>query len=414
MSDCWVQNYKSNGRKICVPELNNKFKIQNKKLFIEKKIKGKIKKVLEEHSGASKKNIYEIKIGNLYYISYTEDYTIPKNKNNNFINLNESHLYKFKGKEKKTLEDLFREIDFHTKINNYYNNLTPKIVSSSAFLVNNELRFQILSESAQKNNFDTVGDFIDNDEIDISFKLVDVYDIPTKKDLYYYMKEVQKNNKKIKNVDLKFYAKFLNPKYLKENLEIWYKNTKYFFTPFFKSLHKLHLINVYHHDLHAKNVWCNENLDFKFIDYGRSSTLKESLEITFPINRYKSNIYKLEHQDKKNIKTIINSIKKSDPQLKKKNNRFQILKCLMLAELNYPDKIKFVGIRQNMEYFRHDIDEAILLQCFGKDKAAGTFLKTKNQRKIKEFEETHNYYYSKVLRVFKEFIAEKYAEANVN
>jgi hypothetical protein len=400
MSDCNLRQ-KPNKEYLCVPNINLRGNFYNRikgKIVLENSEKGKISKILNTYSGASKSEIHLFNYNGNEYISYIESYKIPKNLNSDKIDPKKFKFYKFDGEEEKNLQDLDNEIQFYDKVYKHYPKLVPAIVSCIFFKNGNNLIVQVITESAHNDGFGTLGDYIDDGYLDLRFKQIDIPGVPEDENLKKYFKIMANKNPKIKRLNLDFYSAFLNPKYLKENLNKWYAKTKHFFIPFFRSLHKLHKIDVFHHDLHAKNIWVKKKFfgkyEFKFIDFGRSSNLKESLEITFPAKLYKSTLHKLQHAEKKKIKTISNK------------------KKFMLAELNYPDKIKYENIMQDLELLRHDIDQAILLNSLGKDKNVSVLLGTKDKTKIKEFENTRDHYYNRILLVYKHFLAQKYAQAN--
>lgn len=379
-------------KKVCIP-FGKKIKFKDGSIIILKSLTGYAKKILKVHSGTSKKNVYTIRHKNKDYISYIEKYVIPEGKSKKFIKLNEVELYSAVGKGvKKTLGDILREVKFSERIPA---NLSPKIVSSVLFLLNNLIYIQIITESASSMGFRLVGNDIDAKKLNLSFKLISPNN-PPDPDLLRYMIAVSKKKK-----DFDFYARFLNPKYIEINLKRWYLKVSHFFIPFFIQLYKLHKVDIFHHDLHLQNIFRKGSM-FKFIDFGRSSSLEETLSISFPSDRYKSDIWKIQHAEKKRISL---SIKKNLPIVTRKNKE-NVLKCLMLTELNYPDLLKFKGIRQDYEFCRHDIDNGILLESFGRDH---------NFNKIgMEFKELHTFFYKKILLKFKYFIANKYMLANLH
>lgn len=395
---------------VCISNL----KILDNKIILQKEGEEcESKKILKKHTGNSKSCIYEFKHKGKNYISYIEDYIIPTGKSSEFINISEMGLYKFVGKDKKSIKELFKELNYHYEINRFYSGLTPKVISVVIFAKNNKVRCQVVTESAHENGFVMVGDLIDNNRLDLELGIID----PPKNDrdevLFNYMKMVEKSNKKVKGLNFDFYSRFFNPLYIKTNLETWYKKVSHFFDPFFRELNKLHKIDIFHHDLHMKNMLMNNYFQFKFLDFGRSANAKETLEIKYPASKYKSKLYLLQNREKRRIEKKIKSIMKDDPTLKKRNSKKELLFCLMMIELNYPDKLKFQGTMQDYEFARHDVDEAVLLNCFGKDYNLKTKFGLKTKKQVEEIQKIQSYYYTEVLLTFKYFIASKYAEANL-
>ena len=79
---------------------------------------------------------------------------------------------------------------------------------------------------------------------------------------------------------MRYYATLFNPKNYKNCLEQWYMRCEHFFVSFFRDLHELHKIDVFHHDLKRENVWYKEDdtgYHFKFIDFGISTSLEETI-----------------------------------------------------------------------------------------------------------------------------------------
>jgi|694.fasta_scaffold01586_23 hypothetical protein len=385
-------------KEICVP-FGKKIKQNTKKIYISNKLTGSVQKILKIHSGASKEKVYMIKKGNKEYISYVEDYKIPKGKSLKFIDKSDLSMYSFYGKEKKNIHDILKELELSDKVSSKFVHLTAKVIASVIFLINNEkLRVQIIMDSAYNNGFEQLGKYVDTNKTSVSFKLVNVTN-PPDKELLHYMKEVSKLKKtkvgyKKSKINYEFYAKFLNPQFIHINLKKWFKKVQHFFDPFFKDIHKLHKLDIFHHDLHFENIW-KRGKNFKFIDFGRSSSFAETCDISYPINKYKSDIWKIQHTEKRKLSM----------EFKKSKNKRNILECMMLAELNYPDSLKFKGIRQDYEFCRHDIDEAVILDSFGKDHDFEKF-------GMSSLRQQHLFYYKNILLTFKKFIASRYADAN--
>lgn len=347
---------------ICVPT-ENTFNVKSGKIKILQQVKCKNKKINKRFSGSSKENI--LQFGKM--VSYTEKFKIPKGKSKRFIYTKDSHLYKQKYT---TLYEMLKELSFHFKIAKKYKNLTANIVSLNCYLEKNNVKVHVILENAYNNGYIKVGEVIDNGKLNVSFKNIPITN-DLDKNLLTYIKNVSKNKTKIKGLDHEFYARFLNPKFIKKNLNMWYKLNKKFFDNFFRDLHKLHKMNIYHHDLHFDNIWIKGNR-FKFIDFGRSINRNGALKI----NKNNSKLSKLRHTEKRKIKRLFKSNK---------------LKAMMLTELNNQENIN-VGF----EFARHDICEGILLNCFDRDN-------------IPNFSEE---YYKSILLVYKHFLAEKYKLVN--
>lgn len=352
---------------VCIPP-NNKFNIKDNKIKIHKN-KCNIVPINKRFSGTSKGSLYQYKQNGKCYVSYTEKFKIPKNSSTKFIKVNQTHLYTH-GLD--NLEELLREIQFNNKITKRNPRLAPKIQSVNFFVSNDKLSVQVLIESAYSNGYYKVGKFLDDKTYNLRFDGITVTN-PVDKNLLKYIEDIANVNHKIKDLDYTFYARFLNPVYIKQNLKTWFNKNKIFFTAFFKDIHLLHKMDIYHHDLHFDNVWMNEKRQFKFIDLGRAATKKESLEINPKLT---SKISKLRHADKRRIKRM-------------KNKK----KAMMLTELVYPDFLAIQGIDIGFEFGRHDIDRSIMINCFDREN-------------IKNFSEV---YYKKILLVYKDFLSDKYS-----
>jgi hypothetical protein len=401
MNSCNLNS--SSEKTICV-KLGFNLNVEKNKIILEQNLKGQTENILKKHTGNSKKNIYEFKYKNKNYISYIEDYIIPKNKNSKFISLSELNLYKFEGKDKKNIKALFKELSYHYEIEKYYPGLTPKIVSITLFSYKGKVRCQVISDSAYNKGYYMIGDIIDNKRLNLEMGNIRV---KNQRDeiLFNYMKRLGNTNKNIKGLNFDFYSRMFNPLFIKKNLEKWYKKVSFFFDPFFKELNKLHRINIFHHDLHMKNIWMNNFFQFRFIDFGRSAGIDETLNISFPNKNYKNKLFLLQQKEKNKIKKKIYS---------KNVSKKEILFCLMMTELNYPDTLKYQNINQDCELARHDIDEAILINCFGKDYDIKQAFRLKTEKEVEEIQKIQSYYYTEVLLTYKYFVANKYVEANLS
>lgn len=342
---------------VCVPFKNEFY--YNKKIKIFNSVKCKNEKIKKRFSGTSKEQIYEVNKNNISYIEY---FKIPKKfLKCVFIKPNETKFYK---KGNITLEDLLKEINFHSVITGSYPNLAPKIKSINVSKENDLLKVQVISESASKGKYKKIGDCIDSGKLNIKFHKTNC---PIDKKLLNYIK----SKEKVKHLDHEFYARFLNPKYITQNLETWYKKNKKFFDAFFKDLNKLHKLDIFHHDLHLDNIWVTKDYNFKFLDFGRSCNKKEALKIETNLN---SKLKKLQHAEKYKIKKFLKTDK---------------LKALMLIELNNQENVSI-----GFEFMRHDIDEGVIMQCFDREPM------------------NNSYYYKNILLVYKHFLSEKYKQAN--
>lgn len=167
--------------------------------------------------------------------------------------------------------------------------------------------------------------------------------------------------------DIKPYSDFFFGGKLEENLEKWYNKCDDFFKCFFKELHKLHKIDVFHHDLSGQNVWYKKekkSYKFKFIDFGLSTTYKETYVETEEYKKFFESISIEKNKQKSNFGGFMDYFESHQkvseeynqnlyPEISTKNK--ENLKSMMLAELSVPKCIH--GF--NMENMDKGIKEKI-------------------------------------------------------
>lgn len=311
-----------NGNKHCIPRNSGSVTKFNKNgINLLKKNSGKMAKIVGEKSGADKGAVKNIKYGNKFYYMYTDVFHGPKVRNGE---INSKNLHKYVSDEENNLSIVVREISFLKKAQK--TSFVPKVFLSELFEKNNSIKLILATEDLSKMGFRNVGHYLDTRKMkNISFLKIKVQN---KKEpvLEKYLKSIGKDTK---------YAAFYHPKYYEKNLEKWYKYNKKFLDHLFKGLHAIHKLNIYHHDLHAGNVWYNGK-KVMFIDFGRASTLKESFEF------------------RKNEQIFMKDEKRKFSKEKNIHRR------RMLAELS-KNKTNPSGRHEMM---RHDIDDKIMVEYF--------------------------------------------------
>lgn len=230
--------------------------------------------------------------------------------------------------------------------------------------------------------------------------------------------------------EAQYYATLLNPENLKNCLKQWFMRCKHFLNPFFCALHELHRINVFHHDLKVENVWIKEDDEgyhFKFIDFGISTTLKESVKKVNSFGEVENNtlVFKNLKNPEENLSDVMDyfdgvyqeserekEYKKIEQDFKQENYTKELLKNLMMNEMNRPLTLplseQIIENYNDFYFFNEEItgsifelgENRILLNYrkYIKDKKRNKFIEVR--LKFKDSEKT-----------FKEFIAERYADA---
>lgn len=161
----------------------------------------------------------------------------------------------------KKINKFFKEIDI-------YDRLQDKNLTSDILIKLKEDILVLYIEDLTTKNYQTLGYYIDNKLLDISFTSIPVEHCTVDNNLYYDLV-------KFKIANPEFYAKFLNPNHIDLNLVNWYAKNKRFLNNFFRKLHKLHKNGVYHTDLHSGNIMFN-GTDILFIDFDRSIVNKSA------------------------------------------------------------------------------------------------------------------------------------------
>lgn len=178
-----------------------------------------------------------------------------------------------------------------------------------------------------------------------------------------FLKFFNEVNFSINEKDIKPYSDFFFGGKLKENLNVWYNKCGNFFKCFFRELHKLHKINVFHHDLSGQNVWYKKEgkeYKFKFIDFGLSTTYEETYVETKEYKQFFESISKEKKSSFGHFMDFFQEEKVSKeynknliPEIVTKDK--ETLKKMMLAELSVPECIH--GF--NMENMDKGIKEKI-------------------------------------------------------
>jgi serine/threonine protein kinase len=336
---CNLGKYNSSSTQ-CIPV--HKSTINNGSVCILKKKEGKVAKIIGEKSGADKGAVKNILYNKKYYFVYTDSFTGPPVRNI----VKNKDLDKYSTKNGNTLKTVLREINFVKKLQK--TGYVPKIFISDLFEKQKSLRVMFATEDLSRQGFSNVGKYVDSGKISLSF-----LSVPVKNGKYKPLERfLVKENKNTA------YAAFMNPKYIDKNLEKWFQKNKVFFAALFKALISIHKSDIFHHDLHAGNVWYNGK-KIMFIDFGRASNLKESFEF------------------RSNEKSFIKKEKRSYCKIK------NIYERRMLAEFS-KNKSNPTG---RHEFFRHDIDDKIMVDHFYRESK----------------------FYG-IVNTFKRFIAKKYKE----
>lgn len=222
----------------------------------------------------------------------------------------------------------------------------------------------------------------------------------------------------------KYYATLFNSHNYENCLEQWYMRCRHFFEPFFRDLHELHKIDVFHHDLRSENIWFKKNdtgYHFKFIDFGISTSLQESLnkssfgETFVKIETKGSSLpSSIDFSTKPEITTSTETILH---EMKTKNFSEQTLKDLIMVEMTRPQTMPHA--EQNSDKYREftffndsifdnitDIFEDTMIRTFR--------TKQKTKDKKKSIFTIHFRNKNRIINTFKEFIAKKYCETILN
>jgi serine/threonine protein kinase len=307
---------------------------------ILKKREGRIAKIIGEKSGADKGAVKNILFNGKYYFVYNDKFIGPPFGNK----LSISNTKAYHTENGTSLDTVLREIRFMRTLQSTGH--IPKIFISELFEKQKSLRIMFATEDLSRQGYSNVGKYIDKGEISLSFKNIPV-DNNRYKPLERLLVSERKNPK---------YAAFMHPKYLEKNLEKWFDKNKKFLHILFKGLIAIHREGVFHHDLHAGNVWYNGK-KIMFIDFGRASNLKESFE------------------SRHNEKSFMKKEKQTFSRVKNTHER------RMLAELS-KDKLNPTG---RHEFFRHDVDDKIMVDLL--------------YRNAKFYD---------IVHIFKRFLAKKY------
>ena len=258
-------------------------------------------------------------------------------------------------------------------------------------------------------------------------------------------KEEEEEEEQLDEDDIKlckYYATLFNPANYKNCLEQWYMRCEHFFVPFFRDLHELHKIDVFHHDLRSDNIWYkkdNTGYHFKFIDFGISTSLEDSLILNLPnVSFGSSTLVRTDKTSQKEL--IIDFSEKETIQDRKdtimnemKSDEFseQTLKDLMMVEMTSPQTLPLseqdIDKYREFTFFNEDIFNNFIdvfdMQMINKFQNTRTEEQRKEERKKptkdRNIDARNMFrfifkYKSKVINTFTEFIAEKYSETIMN
>ena len=253
---------------------------------------------------------------------------------------------------------------------------------------------------------------------------------------------------------LYYYATLFNTKNFKNCLWQWFIRCKNFLNPFFIALHKLHKINVFHHDLKHNNIWYKKDkgYHFKFIDFGISTTYEETYEnMKFKNNNFGNNNAtfvpltkeqqaEAEKAEAKKAAAEAEAKKpkeKLNKKLKEENYSFtkKELIMLMIAEIDLPKTLPRGTIKSqfnniftffNILIFGNIIElitdyntisrninvkNIKLINKFKKKEKKEIIKNSEIQEKMKNFKKKGEKYTEEITDIFKQFIAERYADA---
>lgn len=330
----------------CVPKNKHTVYSNNGNINVLQKENGRIAKIVGKQSGADKGDVQNIKFKNKFYFLHTALFNGPKITDGI---LKKSVIDRYINRKNDPLSASIREIKFLKKAQN--TTTVPKIFINELLYNNRNIKLILATNDLTREGYNNVAHYLDNGLIkSISFLSIEVSN-QRDRQLERFLKKKNKDTR---------YSAFFNPKYCERNFESWFKYNIKFLTHLFKSLYKLHQRDIFHHDLHAGNVWYNGK-KVMFIDFGRASTEKES----FKKRRNEMNFL----------------IKEKSLFSKEKNKK----KRFMLAELS-KDPLNPSG---RHEFFRHDIDDKIM---------------------VEEFYYSPEYY--NIVHKFKLFLSRKYCEVN--
>jgi serine/threonine protein kinase len=288
-------------------------------MCILKKKEGKVAKIIGAKSGADKGDVKNILYNGKYYFVYTDQFKGPPLKSK----LTKADINRYTTENGIKLKTILREIGFVKKLQK--TKFVPKIFISDLFERQKHLRVMFATEDLSRKGFKNVGWHVDAKKVSLSF-----LDVKVTNGVHYPLHRFLKYQDS-------GYSRFMHPKYINANLEKWYIKNEKFLNALFDGLTSIHKMDIYHHDLHAGNVWYNGR-KVMFIDFGRASTMKESFEI------------------RSSDKPEIIREKRSFSRVKNIHER------RMLAELS-KNKANPTG---RHEFFRHDVDNKIMVdQLYG-------------------------------------------------
>jgi hypothetical protein len=319
----------------CVPTVMGEIMKFNDKMQLSKSISGVTATVVGEGKGTDKGAVKRVKSGNNYYFVYTDLFKCDDCRRSRHITRRETEKY-ISTRTGVKLSEILKEIEYTRKL--LTTNVVPRIITSKMSLAMGGIRLVFVTQDLHARGFRSMGEHLDNGTIrDISFVNTPGITRPTDKHLNHY----------IRNLHFpRVLARFIHKQNFEKNLESWFKANIKFFVVLFASLHKIHRRGVYHHDLHAENVWYSPadpsagrpRPRVMFIDMGRASNMAQS---------------------------FTPSERDSEFQIREKSRYSKVkdrFKKMMLAEL-----CKNPGNPSTRhEFFRHDIDDRLMVEHFYK------------------------------------------------